>query len=85
MTTTSEQRRSQVVRAVLRTAAAVAFGALTIAFMIEPTWVEGTTGAEPDGGSGAFELALVLVAGLATLAMSVGAGRAWRSVLTSGG
>ena len=85
MTTTSEQRRGQVTRAVLRTVAAVAFAALTIAFLFEPTWVEGTTGAEPDGGSGAFELLLALVAGLATVATSVGAGRAWRRVLTSAG
>ena len=85
MTTTSEPRRAQVVRAALRTVAAVAFGVLTIAFLLEPTWVEGTTGAEPDGGSGAFELLLALVAGLATLALSVGAGRAWRRVLAPGG
>ena len=85
MATTSAQRRPQVVSAVLRTAVAVAFGALTIAFIVEPTWVEGTTGAEPDGGSGAFELLLVAVAGVATLAMSVGAGRAWRRVLAAGG
>ena len=84
MTTTSEQRRRQVVRAVLRTVATVVFGALTIAFLVEPAWVEGVTGAEPDGGSGAFELALALVAGFATLTTSVGAGLAWRRVLTSG-
>lgn len=85
MTTISEQRRTPIVRAVLRTALAVAFGALTIAFLVAPAWIEGTTGAEPDRGSGALELLLVLVAGVATVAASVGAGRSWRRVLTAGG
>lgn len=85
MTTTSTHRRPHVVRAVQRTVAAVMFGVLTIAFVLEPAWVESATGASPDGGSGGFELALALVAGVATLMTSVGAGRAWRRVLAAGG
>lgn len=85
MTSTSAPHRPQVVRAILRTIAAATFAALTLAFLVEPTWLEGATGAEPDGGSGAFELTLVLLAGAAALAASVGAGLAWRRVLTTGG
>jgi hypothetical protein len=85
MTSTSAPHRPQVVRAILRTIAAATFAALTLAFLVEPTWLEGATGAEPDGGSGALELTLVLVAGAAALAASVGAGLAWRRVLTTGG
>lgn len=69
----------------VRTALAVLFAVLTFAAVLEPAWVEATSGADPDGGSGALEWALALAAGLATLVASIGAGRAWRRVTAGAG
>jgi hypothetical protein len=83
MSTTSAQRRATVVRAVVRTVAALAFLVLAVAALLEPSWVESTSGLEPDGGSGAFELLLVGAAGVVAAATSIGAVFAWRRVLAS--
>ena len=85
MSSTSPQPRSEVRRALVRTAVAVLFAVLTLAALLEPAWVEATSGVDPDGGSGALEWALALGAGAATLATSVGAGLAWRRVAVGAG
>ena len=82
--TTAPAARRDRRRAVVRTVLAVLFAVLTVAALVEPAWVEATTGADPDGGSGALEWALALTAGLATVVAGWSATLAWRRVAASG-
>lgn len=85
MAATSKERRVRLARAVARSVAALAFWVFTIAFLIEPAWIETILDGQLDGGSGAVELALAVGAGLVTAVTTFGAGLAWRRVLTSAG
>ena len=80
MSTASPELRAEIRRALARSAAAAMFVVLTIAFLIEPTWIERVFAAEPDGGTGEAEWMLAAAAGLVALATSISAGVAWRRV-----
>lgn len=57
---------------------AAATGLATIATIIAPDWIEEVFKVEPDSGSGALELAIVVALAAVTLALSLTAGWEWR-------
>jgi len=69
---------TEMLRARLETAFAVLFAMAAIATTIWPTWIEGLTRLEPDGGSGETEWQFVLVLGVAATAAAVFARRDYR-------
>ena len=74
----SESRTPIRVRFWVQLVLAVTFTVLFIATLIEPTWIEKVFDADPDGGNGSDEWLIVVVFGVAALAMFAFAGREWR-------
>jgi hypothetical protein len=62
----------------LESASATATAILAVVTAMWPEWIEAIFGADPDGGSGAAEWAVVGVLAIITLAFAVAAGREWR-------
>ena len=62
-------------------ALAALLGVLTLVWQ---TWIEGASGLEPDGGSGALEWLVVAGCGLASLVASGVARREWVRLQSSG-
>jgi H+/Cl- antiporter ClcA len=56
-----------MLKARIETALAVVAGALAVATLVWPTWIETLFGVEPDGGSGATEWWLVVALALVAL------------------
>jgi hypothetical protein len=57
--------------------------ALTILTAIVPTWIEVVVHEEPDGGNASVELGILVAFAVATVVLSVGAGREWRRITAS--
>jgi hypothetical protein len=62
----------------LESALAIATAIVAVVTSIWPEWIEAIFGADPDGGSGAAEWAVVGVLATITLALAGAAGREWR-------
>jgi hypothetical protein len=56
-------------------------GALFLATVLWPTWIEMVLGVEPDGGDGTLEVGLTAALSLTTVVFSVLARRTWRRLL----
>jgi hypothetical protein len=67
-----------MVRPRLEAASCALFSVLTVMTAIWPTWIEGITGFEPDGGSGETEWGFVLVLGVLAIAFGLLARRHYR-------
>ncbi|MGV8858525.1 hypothetical protein [Rhodoglobus sp.] len=68
-----------MIRARIEVVAALVLGALTVATLVQPTWIEMLIGLEPDGGNGESEWLVVAVLAIATVAVAALANRDWRS------
>jgi hypothetical protein len=55
----------------LEAALSALFAVLTVATAIWPTWFEGLTGLEPDGGSGSTEWGVVIALGAVAVAFGL--------------
>jgi hypothetical protein len=66
------------VRAIAEAALSVACAALALLSALVPDWFERLSGLSPDGGSGAFEVSVVLALAVAALATGWFAHRDWR-------
>jgi hypothetical protein len=62
----------------LEAALCALFAVCTVVTAIWPTWFEGLTGLEPDGGSGSTEWGVVLVLGVVALGFGLIARRDFR-------
>jgi polyferredoxin len=71
-----------MVRPRLEAALCALFSVLTVMTAIWPTWIEGITGLEPDGGSGGTEWGFVLVLGVLALGFGLLARRHYRLAAT---
>jgi polyferredoxin len=56
----------------------VLFSILTVVTAVWPTWFEGLTGLEPDGGSGSTEWGIVLILGALAVVFGLLARRDYR-------
>ena len=57
---------------------AIVFALLTVVTIMDPQWIEQLFAFDPDKGSGEAELGLTAAFGVATLLVSLLAGRDWR-------
>ena len=62
----------------VESAAAITTVILAAVTLVWPEWIEAVFGVDPDGGSGAAEVAVVGVLAIITLALAGAAGREWR-------
>jgi hypothetical protein len=67
-------------QAKIETGAAIAAAALFVLTLISREWIEFLTGWDPDGGSGALEMGIVVVLAAITLGLSLRARTDWRKV-----
>jgi hypothetical protein len=62
----------------VESASAIATAILAVVTSVWPEWIEAVFDADPDGGSGAAEWAVVGVLAIITLALAGAAGLEWR-------
>ena len=62
----------------LENALAAVFAALTVVTLIWPSWIEGLTGADPDGGDGVAEWTVVVLFAVFSLGAALLARRDYR-------
>ena len=67
-------------QAKLETGVAIAAAALFLLTLISREWIEFLTGWDPDGGSGALEMGIVLVLAVIAVGLSLRARSDWRKV-----
>jgi hypothetical protein len=70
-------RRSFIDAAGLQAAVALIAGAFAALTLLVPDWIEATTGLDPDAGSGAVEVIVVLLLAAVALAAGRSAYRNW--------
>ena len=67
-------------QAKIETGVAIAAAALFLLTLISREWIEFLTGWDPDGGSGALEMGIVVVLAAIALGLSLRARSDWRKV-----
>lgn len=67
-------------QAKIETGVAIAAAALFLLTLISREWIEFLTGWDPDGGSGALEMGIVLVLAVIAIGLSLRARADWRKV-----
>ena len=67
-------------QAEIETGVAIAAAALFVLTLISREWIEFLTGWDPDGGSGALEIGIVLVLAVIAVGLSLRARSDWRKV-----
>jgi hypothetical protein len=67
-------------QAKIETGVAIAAAALFVLTLISREWIEFLTGWDPDGGSGALEMGLVVVLAAIALGLSLRARADWRKL-----
>ena len=73
-----EEWESIVIRARIELGLSAVFAVLTVVTLVWPTWLESVTGLRPDAGSGETEWWIVVLLGLATIALGLVGARDYR-------